>query len=120
MIKKCARCLAVSSENNWQKKNTRERKNSFGNYAPKTHAEHREVTNAESRMETAVEKRQQLDVGREGGLYNCCKEVWLGGQRNNQLKALMASDGVAVQGRWNQRLGLELEWEVGLTVGLGL
>lgn len=71
-------------------------------------------------METAVEKRQQLDVGREGGLYNCCKEVWLGGQRNNQLKALMASDGVAVQGRWNQRLGLELEWEVGLTVGLGL
>lgn len=37
-----------------------------------------------------------------GKLYNCCKAVWLGGQRNNQLKALMASDGVAVQGRWQR------------------
>lgn len=37
-----------------------------------------------------------------GKLYNCCKAVWLGGQRNNQLKALMAPDGVAVQGRWQR------------------
>lgn len=62
--------------------------------------------------------RSVLRGGRR--LYNCCKELWLGGQRNNQLKALMASDGVAVQGRWNQRLGLQLEWEVPLTMGLGL
>lgn len=62
--------------------------------------------------------RSVLRGGRR--LYNCCKELWLGGQRNNQLKALMASDGVAVQGRWNQRLGLQLEWEVPLTVGLEL
>lgn len=60
--------------------------------------------------------RSVLRGGRR--LYNCCKELWLGGQRNNQLKALMASDGVAVQGRWNQRLGLQLEWEVPLTVEL--
>lgn len=44
-----------------------------------------------------------------GKLYNCCKGVWLGGQRNNQLKALMASDGVAVQGRW----------QLGFLIGVG-
>lgn len=64
--------------------------------------------------------RRARSVPRGRGLYNCCKELWLGGQRNNQLKALMASDGVAVQGRWNQRLGLQLEWEVPLTVGQGV
>lgn len=62
----------------------------------------------------AWQGRSVLRGGRR--LYNCCKELWLGGQRNNQLKALMASDGVAVQGRWNQRL----EWEVPLTVELGM
>lgn len=124
MIKKCSRCLAVSSENNWQEKKTRKREKTHLETTPQRHTqntenrEHREVTNAESRMETASEAGQKCAEGR--GLYNCCKELWLGGQRNNQLKALMASDGVAVQGRWNQRLGLQLEWEVPLTVGLGL
>lgn len=131
MIKKCSRCLAVSLSRAkiiGLKKNEKEREKTHLETTPQRHTqstenrEHGEVTNAESRMETASEAGQKCAKECEGGrgLYNCCKELWLGGQRNNQLKALMASDGVAVQGRWNQRLGLQLEWEVTLTVGLGL
>lgn len=51
-----SRCLAVSSENNWQEKNEREREITHLETTPQRHTEyreHREVTNAESRMETA-------------------------------------------------------------------
>lgn len=54
-------------------------------------------------------------------LYNCCKGVWLGGQRNNQLKALMASDGVAVQGRWQvSDWGWSCDWGWGWGCGVRL
>lgn len=68
------------------RKKTQEReKNSFGNYAPKTHAEHREVTNAESRMETAGEEGQECAVEKREGDFTIAarKSGWVGKETIN-------------------------------------
>lgn len=94
----------------------KERKNSFENYAPKTHTEHKEYRGNKCRIKNGKFGQGRAKGRREelGKLYNCCKGVWLGGQRNNQLKALMASDGVAVQGRWQvSDWGWSCDWGCG-------
>lgn len=114
MIKKCADRARAASENNWQKK---KREKTHLKTTPQRHTQstkNTEVTNAESRMENSGREGQKGGGRGWGKLYNCCKRVWLGGQRNNQLKALMASDGVAVQGRWQvSDWGWSCDWGCG-------